>query len=1107
MKNQLTAQISGMTCGSCSASITNAVSQLPGIESVNVSLITEEAIVTYDPSISSSRTIISTIQDCGFDASLTNDGPTSRLSQVAQVSDVHTVVSIQGMTCGSCSASITSALEGIDGVLSVSVNLITEDGRITHTSLVTVEQIVQTIEDCGFDASIVSSHGESQALHELVFKIGGMTCGACSASITNALTQSTGVVEVNVSLLTEEAVVKHDGSVLALSLKLVIEDCGFDADLVSERDVETQENEEETVVLQIFGLNESIDLHDFQYNVEATLRSLGSSIISFNFNFEASNFVDDAAEATATLVPHEVVDEDHLINELTIVYDSSTIGIRDMVLRLDELEQNVSFLVLNSVDKVADMQLKLLSKTKEVNYWRLNFIKCLLIAVPVFILSKTQNTSFFKTKMVFPGFFWTTLIQGVLTSYVQFKLGITFLKKFIHFVRDGSSATMDTLVCVSTMISYLFSVLSICVSVYNGTTDKPPVVLFDTSAMIITYISIGKWFENRAKGATSTALSRLISLAPRNCQIVTDLQKYESYIASVNGNVELKEEESFPTETIIIDLIQKNDITIVLPGHKVPADGEVVFGDSEVDESMLTGESLPVYKKIGDRVIGGSINGPGLLHVKVTQVGKKSQLQQVIKMVKESQTSRAPVQRYSDFIAARFVPAILLLALLTFVFWAILCNFSSDSLPKVFEKDDNGKFFVCLKLSISVVVVACPCALGLASPTAIMVGTGLGAKNGVLIKGGDILEKASELNIILFDKTGTLTTGKMTLAHYNIVNEKISKEHWWNLIGSLEQGSEHPIGQALVKIARKQLGMFEEDLFSLNLKDFESLTGLGVKGTLLVKNQETNIAIGSKRLAQLSNVKVEEVDSSNTLLYVLIDNEYCGTIELTDEIKPNAKSVINYLKYEKKYIIGMITGDNTRVAQKVGNSLGIPDSNIFSEISPVNKDKVITQLRDKFGGASNVKIAFVGDGINDAPALSQADIGIAIFSGTDIAVESADIVILNENHDFFTIPIALDISEKTFRKIKLNFVWAMVYNLFMLPFAMGCFLPFNIMLPPIAAGVAMAFSSISVVLSSLMLNWWKFDYKADRDYKRDLEGYMEFNLKEFDVDDFNRCKR
>lgn len=1132
MSLEITIGIAGMTCSSCSGSITDALLKHDGIEDVSISLLTEEGKIKFNHDLIDGDVIKQVIEDCGFDVRFI-DEKVSMHEKIGHkiaadsANDVNentyeTIVSIKGMTCGACSASITNALEHLDGVESVSINLMTEDGKIRYNSKASSEKIIDAIADCGFEALIVSNVNLDCYITQSKFSITGMTCGSCSSSITKALEMLKGVEEVSVSLLTEEAMVIHNSQLVSTDkIKEAIEDCGFDANMLTSKVIDQFENDEETVALQIYGLTDEIDISHFQYNLEAAISSLGSGILDHKLTLGSN--LNDSHDTNSSLNRtrnrdsdvYNEMSKDNPIDELSLTYDASMLGIRDIIERLDVVEDNVKFFILNSVDQLSNLQLELLSKVKEINYWRSNFLMALIIGLPIMILSKTQNTALWKTKFIFPGLFWTSLIQGVLSTYIQFKLGITFIRKFMQFVKNrGSNATMDVLVCISTSISYFFSVLAMIIYVWNGTTSRPPILLFETNAMLVTFISIGKWLENKAKGATSTALSKLLSLTPSSCIIVTDFEKYNNYIKFLKQEkLELKqsslsseEDQAYPTKSIEIDLIQLNDITIILPGSKIPADGEVIFGDSEVDESLLTGESLPIYKKVGDLVIGGSINGPGLLHVRVSRCGKNSQLQKVIKLVKESQISKAPVQRYSDYIASKFVPTVLILALLTFLFWVFYCSTKDEYLPAIFEKEENGKFFVCLKLSISVIVVACPCALGLASPTAIMVGTGLGAQHGVLIKGGDVLERANNLDILLFDKTGTITTGQMSLRNFKIF-QRILIQDWWRLIGSIETNSEHPIGKALVKISRKELGLFGEDSFGPIIKNFDSLTGLGVKGNVTYSNNSYDIIVGNKRLIELEKIDVGDklFEGSSTMIYVIINGEYYGYLELIDEIKPLAKPVINYLKHEKKYIVGMVTGDTSKVAEKIGQELGILNTNIFSEVSPVNKDKIVVDLRNKFGGSKNVNIAFIGDGINDAPALSQADIGIAISNGTDIAIESANMVIMNESNELLGVPIALDISSKTFRRIKINFLWAMIYNIIMVPFAMGCFLPFNIMLPPMAAGLSMAFSSISVVLSSLLLKNWKFNMKLDSKY--DLESFDDFNLKDYDEQDLSHYRR
>ncbi|RLV89124.1 Copper-transporting ATPase [Spathaspora sp. JA1] len=940
---------------------------------------------------------------------------------------------------------------------------------------------------------------------ETVISVGGMTCGACSASITNTLEALPGVTSVSVSLMTEEALIKHDTSLSSPSLVEAIEDCGFTGKLLKSTPIGQElEEEEETTCLKIVGITNTVDINAFRYNIEAYLQSCSAGVTEFELALKGTNndvTEDDQIEDTEL--------SKILTDELTIKFKPNYLGIRDLVDGLNSIQPGIEFIVLNSLDQSSASQLKLLCKVKDIEYWRNNCIKCLVVGLPCLILEHVEQREFWKTKLVFPGLFWVTLIQLVLASYVQLVLGAVFIKKFVLFVRNGfKGASMDVLICISTVVSYLFSLTTITLSVWYGETEHPPKVLFDTMVMIIAFISLGKLLENKAKGATSTALSRLLSLTPSTCVIVKDAADYQEFMKSK------QQIQDFATRTISIDLVQPNDIAIVLPGGKIPADGTIVFGETEIDESLITGESLPVHKQRGDPVIGGSINGPHLIHIQVSKTGKKSQLQQIINLVKDSQINKAPVQRYSDYLAARFIPTVILLSILTFVLWSIICyTLHPDKLPKIFIKDSNGKFFVCLKLAISVIVVACPCALGLAAPTAVMVGTGVGATNGVLIKGGDILERSTGVNVILFDKTGTLTTGEMSLVNYNpnIENLKLSVSDWWNLIGSVENNSEHPIGRALTKIAKDFLKLnFDEDQFDTIIDDVKVSTGVGICANVqLSSGAKYNVQIGNHKLIEKSwpQFLSQVSESNNTVSHVIINSEYCGFVELKDALKQGSWDVIHHLQ-RHNYVVGMVTGDKRGVALKIGKEVGIPESNIFYEVSPIHKDAVITDLKARLG-EDNVKIAFVGDGINDAPALAKADIGMAISSGTDIAIESADVVLLGGNRaqtDLYGVINALHISNATFSRIKVNFIWAAGYNILMLPFAMGCFLPLNVMLPPIAAGAAMMLSSVSVVLSSLMLKNWKAP-KISKSVDLEAAKINGFNLKTGTLEEFNMLKR
>ncbi|KAK6457045.1 copper-transporting ATPase [Scheffersomyces xylosifermentans] len=1151
MSAQVLFQVSGMTCGACTSAITGSISSIKGVEDVSVSLLTEEAKITFDSEKVSTETLKEAIEDCGFDASLSK---TTNISTGL----LNTVVNIQGMTCGACSASITEAVEAIPGVENVSVSLVTESGLVKHSTSVSKERIKQAIEDCGFDAQIESSkpvsnkkgsHAISQSVRETTFAITGMTCGACTGAITEALEKTPHVSKVSVSLITEEAMVTHyDTEITASQIKEIIEDCGFDAEVVKSTSIngsdEIDEDESDDASLQIYGITENTDIEHLQYNIEAYLNSL-PGILDFHLAFKTILGRVNAPPMTASnsstirsMISPEAGEEiENIIDELMVSYSPNLVGVRQLVDGLNDITDEIRFIIVNSVDQSSASQLKLLSRVKDIQYWKTNFIRCILCGLPVIILSNTQKLPFWNKLLLFPGLYVVSLLELVLAAPVQFKFGAVFIKKFIQFIRNGGrNATMDVLVCISSSVSFIFSIVSLLYSVWYGQESGPPKLLLDTSCMLILFVSFGKWLENKAKGATSTALSKLLSLTPSNCTIVSDTAKYEEYIRSYDTSSEKKHTGSngtildFPSRNISIDLIQNNDIAIVLPGGKVPADGVIVFGQSEIDESIITGESLPVYKTRGDHVIGGSINGPDLIHIRVLRAGKRSQLHQIINLVKESQINKAPVQRFSDYIAARFVPTVLILSTITFLFWVLIC-YNRDKLPEAFVSDENGKFFVCLKIAISVIVVACPCALGLAAPTAIMVGTGIGAMHGVLIKGGDVLEKASSINVILFDKTGTLTTGDMTLLkHKQISSSNLTTDEWWTLVGSVECNSEHPVGKAISKAAKKQLRLnFEGDSFNSAISEFKVLTGLGIKAAVKLSNgKKFDVHVGNHRMVEQLFPHLQEhireqysgsldslEDSVNTLAYVIINEEFSGFLELTDCLKPNAREVIHYLKSVGGYQVGMVTGDRSAAARRIGREVGISETNIFSEVSPTNKDKVIVDLKERLGGSKNVGIAFVGDGINDAPALAQADIGMAISSGTDIAIESADIVLIGgaEGHaDLSGVLNALHISNATFRRIKINFLWAAIYNIIMLPFAMGCFLPFNVILPPVAAAAAMMCSSVSVVLSSLMLKSWKAPKTNGNDvaWKADLESELisdEFSLKDGTLGQFNRVKR
>jgi Cu+-exporting ATPase len=556
-------------------------------------------------------------------------------------------------------------------------------------------------------------------------------------------------------------------------------------------------------------------------------------------------------------------------------------------------------------------------------------------------------------------------------------------------------------------------------------------------------------------------------------------------VSTQEGNA--AEEKIIPTE-----LIQVGDIVILRPGDKIPADGTVTRGETYVDESMVTGEAMPVQKRKGCLLIGGTVNGTGRVDFRVTRAGRDTQLSQIVKLVQDAQTTRAPIQRLADIIAGYFVPTILFLGFLTFATWMILSHVLVHP-PSIFmDEASGGKFMVCVKLCISVIVFACPCALGLATPTAVMVGTGVGAENGILVKGGAALETATKITQVVLDKTGTLTVGKMSVASSKTVstwqNNEWRSKLWWSILGLAEMGSEHPIGKAILAAAKEELQLGVEETIDGSIGDFEACVGKGISALVEpatnAERARYRVLIGSVRFLRDNKIAVpqeaievsEEAnkasDSSKTAsagttnIFIAIDGTYSGHLCLADTVKDSARAAIAAL-HRMGIKTAIVTGDQRSTALAVARVVGIPAENVNAGVTPDQKQEIIRQLQ-----GNGECVAMVGDGINDSPALATADVGIAMASGTDVAMEAADIVLMRPN-DLMDIPASIQLAHSIFNRIKLNLSWACGYNIIGLPFAMGVFLPFGWHLHPMAAGAAMAASSVSVVGSSLLLKFWK----------------------------------
>lgn len=584
-----------------------------------------------------------------------------------------------------------------------------------------------------------------------------------------------------------------------------------------------------------------------------------------------------------------------------IEYTPSKIGIRDLVAVVESLNFNA----LLAETEENNAQLESLAKTKEIQSWKLAFRISLAFAIPVFLLSMVIPMWFMGLDKAFGA--QETSIRGLyvgdiacllLTIPVQFGIGRRFYKSAWKSVKHGG-ATMDVLVVLGTSAAFFFSLVAMCISIICKPHNRPSTV-FDTSTMLITFISLGRYLENRAKGQTSMALSRLMSLTPSMATIYADPSKAGMlYDADYSA-----EEKVIPTE-----LIQVGDVVILRPGDKIPADGTVIAGESYIDESMVTGEAMPVHKQKGDILIGGTVNGAGRVDLKVTRAGRDTQLSQIVKLVQQAQTSRAPIQRMADKVAGYFVPGVLTLGFATFIGWMILSHVLSNP-PAVFKADSaGGSFMVCLKLCISVIVFACPCALGLSTPTAVMVGTGVGAENGILVKSGAALETATKITQVVFDKTGTLTKGKMSVAvskRSDVWEQSENKSlMWWLLVAATESGSEHPVGKSITSEAREILGLGLDGGLEANVTGFKAVIGRGVEAVVQPLGAADDgklyrVVVGNIKFLGESGVLVpleaQKGHSNGTHVFVAIEDEYAGFIALSDELKIDTAHAVEALR-------------------------------------------------------------------------------------------------------------------------------------------------------------------------------------------------------------------
>ncbi|MFX1516337.1 MAG: heavy metal translocating P-type ATPase [Promethearchaeota archaeon] len=683
--------------------------------------------------------------------------------------------------------------------------------------------------------------------------------------------------------------------------------------------------------------------------------------------------------------------------------------------------------------RMASKDKESLERARELRLQKLRLFGAIILSVLILILSMGPmiglSIIFPFPDNIVPGIENETLIIMLLTIPVMFVTGWQFHYGALKVLRHRKF-NMDVLVFLGTNAAFWYSFLGILL-------QDSEAIFFETAALLITFLLLGKYLEARAKGQTSQAIRKLIDLQAKEATLIRD-----------------GKEEKIPIEEVIV-----GDLLLVRPGEKIPADGVVIKGNSSVDESMITGESMPVKKTVDSPVIGATINKNGLLTIKATRVGADTALAQIIQLVEDAQASKAPIQRLADIIAGRFVPAVLVISLITFIFWYMgsLIGF----LPNTMWGQQINSFVFPFKLMIAVLVIACPCALGLATPTAIMVGTGKGAEQGILIKSAEALEGAHKIDTVIFDKTGTLTEGNPKVTDIILVMEGKEEDEILKLVASAEKGSEHPLGQAIIESAEeKGIELFEP-------KDFETIPGYGIRARI---NGDI-ISVGNRRFFDNLGISTKQLDSkiqqleeqAKSVVISTVNNKLLGILAVADPLKATSQEVVFQLQ-KMGIEVYLVTGDNERTAKAIASQTGI--TNVIAEVLPEEKAKIVEKIQEE-----GKIVGMVGDGINDAPALAQANIGIAIGSGTDVAIETGDIVLIKE--DLRDVVASVQLSRKTISKIKQNLFWAFIYNIIGIPIAAGIlFIPFGITLIPEIAALAMAMSSVSVVSNSLLLRFY-----------------------------------
>lgn len=1016
-------RVEGMTCGHCVTTVKDALFGVPGVE--DASVVVGEAVVSGGEKTK----ILQAIEAVGFDAT-EEDSPGT---------EEQTTLIVEGMSCGQCEEWVSSAMARVDRVdravadfragtatawgIGVSRSDLEKAVVATGYKVAAAENNDQKKENvapssAGFD----SSSSKPQSLLATI-RITGMSCAACSSRVERALAQLDDVESVTVNPLTETAVVS-----------------------LLERRTSTAELLERTVVSSGYGVDGST-----QFDDDDSYSSQGSAVATF----ETDDMVCASCPGRISRVLSRIVLKVEVVsNRIEVTYDARNMGARDVKKKIRELGYETRLAADDESERWGGAQedeekAKKLARVEETRRLKCDTIAALALAAPLALGMYLKV----GTMTIIYGVSGVDLASWLLATPIQFYLGRRFYTgSFVAL--SHCSANMDVLVALGSTSAYAYSVFAVVAGSLSRSFDGRP--CFETSAMLLAFVLLGKYLEARAKGKTSQALQTLLKLRPAEAILVVG-----------------DEEEVAAAQTV-----RRGDLVRIKPGARIPADAVVTDGHTNVDESMLTGESMPVAKRKDDQVFGGTLNvGPGSVVARVSAVGSKSMLASIVRLVERAQGSKTEIEATADVVARHFVLFVVVASVATFVGW-----FSAyPTLPPSWFEDP--RFLTSFLFSIAVLVVACPCALGLATPTAVMVGTGLGAKFGVLIKGGRPLEVAHNVTAVVFDKTGTLTVGEPRVTDVVVFDDqqqRCSPEELAMLVAAAETGSEHPLARALAKapaviFPSSRLGSSNQ----WRSVTFEAVVGEGVNAVVENDRKETrSVSIGTRTLvcreraplSPSSESKISELESTGkTVVLVRVESEIVGCAAVADAARDEARSAVAELR-RRGLEVWMITGDGERAAKAIAEKVGI--ENVFARARPQDKAQRVEEL-----GSRRV-VAVVGDGVNDGPALAAADLGIAIGAGAQLAVEAADVVLVRNRID--DVLVALDISRATFKRIQTNLVFSLIFNSLAIPLAAGALFPFTkTRLPPQVAALAMVCSSVSVLASSLSLAAYEPESRKD----------------------------